>query len=191
MSKVTLSGANIVIVANTHNPSIVSKEWAMEKGMITGSVINFIHTPTLSVIETNDLNIILDPERLQILAKNVNTIDMLPKIAEIYIRNLPEIPYVAIGLNFTYQIIGGRIENVIVPSEKLKEVLPECNLGAIIIFSYEKFIVTMTLRPADDKIVANFNFHSNIRKSQEALDRLKHYEEAKGKSKSILEVLFE
>jgi hypothetical protein len=191
MGKITLSGGNIVLVANTHNPSIVSKEWATEKGMIDEPVINFVHTPALSVIETDNLNIILDPDRLQVLAKKVDAIDKLPKIVEIYVSSLPEIPYTAMGFNLTYQVMNGDIEKLLIPSERFKKAFSEYKLGGIVVFNFDEFIVTLNLKSNDDKIVANFNFHSNVKKSEEILERLKRYEEVKESAKNVLEVLFE
>jgi hypothetical protein len=77
----TLSGTNIVILARNYNPSIVSKEWLYEKNIVRETVTNFVHTPPLSVVETERISFVLDENRLQISLKSITTdsIESLPK----------------------------------------------------------------------------------------------------------------
>ena len=104
--EISLRVANIVILANTHNPSIISKEWLKEREVIEEAVVNFTHTPVFSIVETNNFLFIVNPDRLEISIKSTTTENMenLPRIVKKYINRLPETPYTAIGFNYIYHV---------------------------------------------------------------------------------------
>ena len=106
MGNFSLSGANVVILAKNHNPSIVSKEWLVQKKIIEEPVVSFVHTPAFSVVEADNFRLVVDPDRLQISVKNFDpkNIENLPKITDNYVNQLPETPYTAIGFNYSYRV---------------------------------------------------------------------------------------
>ena len=143
----TLSGTNIVILARNYNPSIVSKEWLYEKNIVRETVTNFVHTPPLSVVETERISFVLDENRLQISLKSITTesIESLPKIAAGFVSCLPETPFVAVGFNYTYNIPKetSRLKTLFaLDNTKLKELFSEnCEVGLIVSFPFKAFIV--------------------------------------------------
>ena len=70
--EISLIGANIVVLAENHNPSIISKDWLSQKGIIKDNVISFTHTPAFSVVETENFSFFVDPDRLQLTLKMIS-----------------------------------------------------------------------------------------------------------------------
>jgi hypothetical protein len=196
----TLGGTNIVILARNYNPSIVSKEWLYEKNIVRETVTNFVHTPPLSVVETERISFVLDENRLQISLKSITTesIESLPKIAAGFVSCLPETPFVAVGFNYTYNIPKetSRLKTLFALDDtKLKELfLENCEVGLIVSFPFKAFIVRMTAPPIRGKITRitmDFNFHSDSHGADEVKKRLKLYPEAIEKTEEILRGLSE
>lgn len=191
-----LKGTNIVILGNKHNPTIVSKEWVAQKGIITEEIKNFTHTPVFSLIETENFIFVVDPDRLQISVKKTlsQNLDELPHIAKRYIEQLPETPYIAIGINFIYHLnLEKGLEDFFSPdTEKFKNIFSESyQIGGIIRFKFEKFLVRLNIQPAkeNNKFIGNFNFHCDTKKLEEIRKILNMYFKAKEKAESILKEL--
>ena len=196
----TLRGTNIVILARNYNPSIVSKEWLYEKNIVKETVTNFVHTPPLSVVETERISFVLDENRLQISLKSITTesVESLPKIAACFVSCLPETPFVTIGFNYSYNIPKetSRLKTLFALDDtKLKELFSEnCEVGLIVSFPFKAFIVRMTAPPIRGKITRitmDFNFHSDSRGAVEVKKRLKLYPETIEKTQEILRGLSE
>lgn len=196
MSGKILDSTNIVILAKSHNPTIVSRDWVIKKGVLEEPIINFIHTPPFSMVENNDLRIHVDSDRMQIIVKRVeqDIIDKLPVIIKNYVNSLPETPYTAIGFNFSYrEITEKNLGSIFSPDvEKFRKAFSEdYRVGGIIRFSFDDFIVMMNLRP-DENVIAKFNFHTDIKKgSGEIIEKLKSYHGAMRKAEEVLGVLFD
>lgn len=195
MSEKKLDNTNVVILARSHNPTIVSKEWVIKKEVLEEPIINFIHTPPFSMVENNDLRIHVDSGRMQIIVKRVepDIIDKLPIVIKNYVNSLPETPYTAIGFNFSYrEITEKNLGSIFSPDvEKFRKAFSEdYRVGGTIRFNFEDFIVTVNLLP-DEKVLANFNFHSDIKEgSSGIMEKLKSYHETMRKAEEVLEVLF-
>jgi hypothetical protein len=198
----TLSGTNIVILARNYNPSIVSKEWLYDKNIVRETVTNFVHTPPLSVIETDRVSFVLDENRLQISLKSITTdsIESLPKIAAGFVSCLPETPFVAVGFNYSYSIPKetSHLKTLFALDDiKLKQLFSEnYEVGLIVSFSFKAFIVRMTAPPPPargkiTRITMDFNFHSDSRGAGEVKKRLKLYPETIEKTEEILRGLSE
>ena len=95
--------ANIVILANSHNPSILSAEWLDKYSIMPGATLK-IQVPDVSIMETNSINMIADQNRLQFVVKEFSEEGIKQcQIAAIkYFETLPHLPYQAIGYNFHY-----------------------------------------------------------------------------------------
>jgi len=173
----SLSGANIVILAKNHNPSIVTKEWLAQKEIIKEDIVNFTHTPLFSLVETTNFNLIVDPNRLQISVKKVipENIENLPKIIETYITKLPETPYAAIGFNYSYRItMGGRsLKDIFSFDDKIlrKIFSNDYRLGVTVHFTVRDFVVQVNLQPPNEELKANLNFHFGSENSEEIKKR--------------------
>jgi hypothetical protein len=174
--------ANIVLLAEQHNISIVSKEWLAQNDILTEAVVNFAHLPVASVIETGNFNFFVDLNNLRISLKNINkkNLDNLPKIAVKYVEKLPETPYKAVGFNFIYSVKENheKLKDILVINdEKLLNVISSDYLfGGIIKFDFENFKVTLTLQPKNvEDTVCDFNFHFPSSNPKEIIEILQKY----------------
>lgn len=175
------SSANIVILASNYNPSIVSKEWLYQKGIFTENVRNFVHTPVFALVESEGFSLAVDEERLQITARKVtqDSLNDLANIAKKFVDILPETPYKSVGLNYRYTFPRERydLHAVLSPNNaKLTEMLSSgYELGATIMFEFEKFIVTFTVSPPlnkEQQTRMRFNFHSATANVSEVREKL-------------------
>lgn len=191
----TLSGANIVVLARNYNPSIVSKEWLYGKSIIKEAVTSFIHTPPLSVVETEQISFILDENRLQVSLKNITieNIEILPKVAIDFVSYLPETPFVAVGFNYKYHIPKGNslLNTLFQPDDvKLTALFGEnCEVGQIVSFAFQEFVVRMSAPPAKDeatRITVELNFHSDCHGVDEIKERLESHRVTMEKAEEIL-----
>ena len=106
MGNFSLIGASIVVLAENHNPSIVSKDWLTQNKIIEEEILNFTHLPVVSITETNNFNLFIDPNKLQLTIKKISSENLkaLPQIISEYLGKLPETPYTAIGFNYSYRL---------------------------------------------------------------------------------------
>jgi hypothetical protein len=195
-SNFSLAAANIVVLARSFNPSIISKEWLYNKNIIKDSIKNFVHTPVLSFVETDVLSLVVESERSQINLKNTSTenIETLAKITEKLVSNLPETPYISVGFNYDFLLLktASKLGGLFNPNySKIKELFSDdYEIGQQIIFRFKDFIVTMITTPnkADKtKIVVSFNFHSDVSGSGQLIERLKEHTDIMEKAQVILD----
>lgn len=193
-----LERANIVILARNYNPSIVSKEWLYEKNIIRETVNNFVHTPLLSHVETAQISLILDENRLQLSLKNVSTqnIEVLTKIATDFISCLPETPYIGLGFNYRYNMPkrNDRLKELFSPDNAKLRLLfsGDYHVGFIISFTFKRFITRISVPPVGEKvtsIVLDLNYHSDCRGAKAIKERLKLHPTTLEKTEEILKEL--
>ncbi len=165
---VSLIGANVVLLAKNHNPSIISKDWLKRKGIVVNNVMNFTHTPSFSFIETDNFTIIADPERLQLSLKK-SFEDLLSDLKDktlSYTKALPEIPYKAIGFNFEYKIEKEKtlIQKFYCSETKIENIFSgNYQLGGIIKYQFKDFTVKLVINPYEnEEITATFNYHCQL-----------------------------
>ena len=195
-SESRLTGTDIVVLARNYNPSIVSKDWLQRKGIITEAVSNFVHTPPFSLIETEQIALTVEEERLQISLKvmNEDNIERLPRIVERFVLSLPETPYVATGFNYSYRLPkeASKLAAFLTPNDtKLREVFSgEYEVGMAVVFRFKDCRVRVTMSPPRDaSVVVDFNFHSNTPDSALVLERLKSHHQTREEAERILKEL--
>lgn len=192
------SSANIVILASNYNPSIVSKEWLYQRGIFTETVRNFVHTPVFALVESEYVSLVVDEERLQITVRKVtqDSLNASASIAEKFVDILPETPYKGIGLNYRYTFPreGYDLHTILSPNNaKLSKLLSSTyEVGATVVFEFEKFIVTFTVSPSlvkEQQIRMSFNFHSNTANVGEVKERLSSQMRTLEKMQTIIQGL--
>lgn len=175
------SGANIIILASNYNPSIVSKEWLHNKGIFTEAAGNFVHTPVFALVESENFNLVVDEQRFQLTVKKVtqDNLSISGGITQRFVDSLPETPYKAVGLNYQYTLPRPRCDLGIILSvndAKISKLLSATyEIGATIVFEFQKFIVTFAVAPSlgkEQQIKMSFNFHSDVANAAEVKERL-------------------
>lgn len=176
--KVILTGANIVILASSFNPSIVSKEWLIRKGIAKDTPKNFTHTPVFSFFESDNFSITLVPDRFQLEVRKINDANLkqLVPMAEKFASSLPETPYTAIGVNYLWQaefetkeVINKILKGIFTFNwDKTKNIFKEqdVSLGSIVWLNYAGFLMKLSILPSLETkkcyILCDFNYHANI-----------------------------
>ena len=172
--KIKLKRVDIVILANAHNPSIISPQWLKEKNLIMEKPKHFVYTPEISLFESETFSLIVDRQRLQITAKkqDINTLKNLGDIGKGYVKLLPHIPYKSMGLNFEWLAEGNENErlpniNVVIDSmSNLSTIFSEHELryGGIIYAAKKPYLLKLIINPQDSKsLVYNFNYHHEVK----------------------------
>lgn len=104
-----LKHQSIVILGQNFNPTIFNRYWLVHNKFFRNDEIHpsSTFTPVLSNVVTNNIQLIVVPQQLQFNLLD-NTIDFKEQIINVLIpiiKRLKEIPYTAIGINFTWNAI--------------------------------------------------------------------------------------
>jgi len=104
-----------VLLAEKHNPSILTKDFLAQHGLSQGEVKEFAHTPIFSrVAYEGGIDIFVDEDRLQVAARGEGAerqIDRVTSLAVRYSDLLPHVPYTAAGLNYHGVLtLGGDVD---------------------------------------------------------------------------------
>lgn len=194
IDKASLEKANIVVLANSYNPSIVSRDWVLSRQLLGEPIGDFVHTPAFSFIENNNFSLAVHMDRLQLSVKKptLENIKLMPQIIKKFFTLLPETPYRAMGFNFTYelQVENDFLKDILSPNEQgIKKLFSaKYELGAIVSFEFKSFIVRVNISPVRQKgkvRTINFNFHTGIHEIEEARGKLNLYEKALQKTERI------
>jgi hypothetical protein len=187
--------ANIVILAEQHNPSIVTKDWLEQKGIIK-DIKEFANIPIFSMAKSEEFELIVDPNRLQLslIKVTATNLKIMPNIILEYMKALPETPYKAVGFNYSYEIeTKTRIEDILKPEKtKLSEILSkDFKMGGIIFYKFKDFLSRMNFQPINgNKIVVNFNFHFNTDNKKIIFKKLEQHVSTWVKAEKIVNGLF-
>jgi len=209
--KLILTDANIVVLASNYNPSIVSKDWILEKGIITENPTNFAHTPGFSHFESENYILTVSENRLLARVRKINDLNVadLPDIVHKYVGSLPETPYTAIGFNYKWIIhpekqeknIAGLFKDVFLNQKhkiKFTHAIGNANytLGGIVYSMYEEFRFKANIEFNEEGLFS-FNYHLSLDLTKPRHEQLynailkhgKTYEHANNMVKEIMEVV--
>lgn len=104
----TLNQHSIVVVGDTHNPSILNPDFLVHQNIVPKAwgwkVSETFTTPPLAVVRyQNDVAITVEPNKLQVTDGGVESDPAASKAAEVasaYVSTLPHVRYKAVGINF-------------------------------------------------------------------------------------------
>ncbi|MBA4148481.1 MAG: hypothetical protein H0X66_10245 [Verrucomicrobia bacterium] len=171
-TKPTLTIINMVLLAQSHNPSILTPDWFKDHCNIQEKVENFLCTPELSVLKTEELQIVCDNNRFQILPTKQSAITRTVDIVKRYVSTLSHIPLTALGFNFTWNAP----KSCDIAIEVNKRHLPgqlnsmELSYGAIIYGKSEDWKMKLAVETGDaNEQVFNFNFHFDLKDKTDKL----------------------
>jgi hypothetical protein len=177
------TGANVVLLAQSHNPSILSPAWIQQNHIIEESPENFVHTPVFSLYQSGTFQLMVEQERFQLTLRVLSEVNLqaLQEAASRYIRTLPHVPYKAVGLNFTWLATVERPEEVeqqIFPeSEKLRSAFPEGEIktGTFLYNIVQGYRLRLLVEPrlqTKGDLGLDFNYHFDVTSAEEALKAL-------------------
>jgi len=167
--------ADIVILADAHNPSILSPDWLRENCGIQEEPEQVVYTPDFSLFDSESVQITADQVRVQIISKVLDN-EALIRTAEIasrYVNALPHIPYAAVGLNYVWRWQGPHQKQPQVALFISDKAIPshldiyDITCGGILYgtapdhrMRVQIEILTLT------RVTFNFNFHFDIKARQ-------------------------
>ena len=177
--------ASIVVPANSHNPTIATKEWLARKKILTEPSVDYAHTPMMSLVETGTFVLYVDPQRLRVDVKVLNhdSLRRLPNVIKKYVETLPEVPYSAIGFNSRWHAHDVHSADILKlrftgNSELFTKAFgSQHNVGGIVLWQYDAFRVQLTAHPAVANPVIDFNYHSDVEQADNLYERLARFVE--------------
>ena len=106
--KMEMNPANVVIIARQFNPSIISQYWLIKNGIFTEEEIqpDSIFSPVIANVLSKDCQVLVLPEQLQFTSTLTDTAAqelLISKLGKI-VQTLPHTPFIAVGLNFSWQV---------------------------------------------------------------------------------------
>lgn len=204
--QIKLSGTNIVILAKNHNPAIASADWLKSEGVFEEKAINSTNTSVFSFFESESFLLTVTPDLLQAALKNPiePNVPRLQKSIYTYVKDLPHTPFTAIGLNYIW-IVGfdnqehasRSLKNLfIVDENKIKTSLGRKNYqaGGILVFEDVIFRVKLLIeivKQSPENISCNFNYHADVKNSQDVLQAISVFQCKHTESKQIVSHLFD
>lgn len=106
--KIDITHTNVVIVARQFNPSIITQLWLVKNDIIEEEEFteDCVFLPIISHVRSREFNLLVLPEQLQfsIVKKTENEQELIVSKVGAIIQKLPHTPYVAAGLNFSWEL---------------------------------------------------------------------------------------
>lgn len=159
--------ADVVILADSHNPSIASPEWVKTHLGIAAEPQSFVHTSEISVLDFADVQLTIDRARLQIASKDLEPDPAAAAgLATQYVSVLQHIPYKAVGLNLSFAVDLKSEMAVLCDDRKLPGIFGPYSLtfGTIIAGAASDHRLRVIVEPAKEgeKLQLSFNFHFDV-----------------------------
>lgn len=189
-------GFNIVIFAKNHNPTIVSKDWLTEKGMLKEKVNNFAQTPVFSIIETDNYDLIVDPEKLILTSKDSSDekIKRILDISKVYSERLTEIPYKNLEMRYIFEIDSNEnhLKELFSKNDNLfKSIFGEkYEISGIIQSELDRFTYNVRFLKFKEKVIGDFCYNFKIENYKDIGAGLAQYPKLIKKSQDIIKGLF-
>ena len=102
-----LIGSNCVITTSVFNPSILSQLWLVKHGILreADSTQGCMFSDAVVQVQTVDFALLVLPQQIQFVPKQrADAHDLVNAHVRRILTALPETPYTAVGLNFTWHI---------------------------------------------------------------------------------------
>lgn len=192
--QLTWTEASVVLLSQSHNPSILAPAWLQEHQVIDETPENFVHTPVFSLFQSHTFQLVIEQQRFQFSLRVLSeaNIQRLQVSTTKYVQLLPHVPYTAVGLNFAWQALAEHVGEGFELAERL--FLSEAGrgwrdrlngggvrTGTILYQVSEGFRLRLLIEPlltSDGHLSLDFNYHFDVRSSQEvsvAVNRLQDF----------------
>jgi hypothetical protein len=168
-----LHRVSVVILAQSHNPSIISPDWVRSTLLIDEKEQNFIHTPPFSLFDSASFLLTVDADRWELVPKVLDDAHILlcGRVAGAYFRTLSHIPYKKLGLNYIWayspSLKGEHLPQI---SLKINGINPNeifraksVRYGGTVEMDFKDYILKLTMNYRVDKTLEfNYNFSHDI-----------------------------
>lgn len=177
------AGANVVLLAQSHNPSILSPAWIQQGRIIEEPPETFVHTPVFSLYHSGTVQLMVEQERFLLTLRVLSEVNIqaLLKSATRYIQTLPHVPYRAVGLNFTWLATVERPEEAeqhfFPESDTLRSAFSEGEVktGTFLYNIVQGYRLRLLVEPrlrSSGEFALDFNYHFDVTSAEEALKAL-------------------
>ena len=168
-----LHRASVVILAQSHNPSIISPDWVRSTLSTNEKEQNFVHTPPFSLFDSASFLLTVDTNRWELISKILDDAHILlcGRAAGAYFQALAHIPYKRLGLNYIWSY-SPSLEGEHLPqiSLKINEIDPSeilraksVRYGGTVEVNFKDYILRLTMNYKGDKTLRfNYNFSHDI-----------------------------
>jgi hypothetical protein len=192
-----LRKASIVILAQAHNPSIISPDWVKKVLLIKEPPSNFVHTPPFSLFESKSFLLTVDTNRLELVTKVLDNehISICGQVVGAYFRALPHIPYRSLGQNYIWEYSSNDSSKKPLPHLKLlidnfdlSRAFNNRNIeyGGTVRVELKPYVLTLKIEyEGSQYIIFNHNFSYAIQTAHKASNILKSFLSLKTRSNEI------
>jgi len=205
-------GANVVVVAQHFNPSVVSQIWLVRRGLVAEADFEpgSIFVDGLVQVCTRPFILLVTPEQLQLVPRVPDREQdaLVMQTIGTLVRTLPHTPFRALGLNFTWHLTpaDGDVPSLTrrlfyVPHRPLFRDFeaPDANFGVYLskdIFGYrlkldvKPIAVPQPEAAPEQRLQLLFNYHADLPQGDEVPDTiaglLQHWREAAEESRRMV-----
>jgi len=193
-----LRKVSVVILAQNHNPSIISPDWVRNELSINEKEQNFVHTPPFSLFDSASFLLTVDADRWDLIPKILDDAHILlcGRVAAAYFRTLSQIPYKKLGVNYIWayspSLKGEYLPKV---SLKINEIDPneildakKVRCGGTVEVGFKDYILKLTMNYEGDQIlIFNYNFSHAIQSwsNRKRIDATNSFLSLKARSEEI------
>lgn len=204
-SDVWLHSASVVILAESHNPSIINRDFLVKHKIVPKEwgVTETTVTPLLAAVQyDNGIMLQEDERRLQIVEKcdlslQKYTSSRLRSIVSAYVKILQHVPYRGLGFNYTVSVIrqdpSGWINEWFLkfdPWDKEFHMMPRfsVNMGEATLSLSVYGQKTSCKGSSQDSVVVDCNLHCGVQFDASSLrDKIQRWGDEKGRIADVLD----
>lgn len=195
----------VVVLARQFNPSVLTQMWLAGQGILGEDGAykpESIFTANLVQVITDEFALVVTPDQVQFMLNVApdEQQDLIAKKIGTLVKNLPHVPYWAVGLNFhwhltpdkeqipaiTRELFCGKSEGIYARFNE-----PNAKFGAYLSKNFGSFRMKLDVKPIlleveslkEERVHFGFNFHADLPRGAGAADavieRLGHWNEVR------------
>lgn len=160
---------DVVIIANSHNLSMINNKWITEKEFINEPLVQAINAPGMANYLSGSYNISATDQKM-VFSTNKDKEENLQTIKKLvmdYIKENKYIEYTVMGLNFLVSVQNLQVfpqVTLLINQKKISDLITAKSLdyGGIIHAQMDNCILNLTIDKNNELLELKFNFHYTI-----------------------------
>ena len=162
----SLKKQTIVILANSHNPSIFREKWLEAHGIFSSEELGELTYASQFCQVQGPISLFVVPDRLQLLAAGeADAADMATK-ATVIVDALGETPYYAVGFNFDWSYESDEASLKELAEKKFAppaaSLIGDATFGTVAVSTIGSARRTVNIRPAGEALSIGLNYHYDL-----------------------------